>query len=110
MTVWFLSVNLIFRRRAARSAQPVACAACPVPVYVTDTVPSPCLVGLFRQRIYVTPACLEDPARLRHVLAHELTHRRHGDPWWSLVRGICLCLYWFDPLVWWAAGTVPAGL
>ena len=74
MTVWFLSVNLIFRRRAARSAQPVACAACPVPVYVTDTVPSPCLVGLFRQRIYVTPACLEDPARLRHVLAHELTH------------------------------------
>ena len=103
MTVWFLSVNLIFRRRAARSAQPVACAACPVPVYVTDTVPSPCLVGLFRQRIYVTPACLEDPARLRHVLAHELTHRRHGDPWWSLVRGICLCLYWFDPLVWWAA-------
>lgn len=61
MTVWFLSVNLIFRRRAARSAQPVACAACPVPVYVTDTVPSPCLVGLFRQRIYVTPACLGGP-------------------------------------------------
>ena len=27
-----------------------------------------------RQRIYITPACLEDPARLRHVLAHELTH------------------------------------
>lgn len=103
MTIWFLSVNLTFRRRAARSAQAVACDTCPVPVYVTDAVPSPCLVGLFHQKIYVTPACLEDPVRLRHVLAHELTHRRHGDPWWSLVRGICLCLYWFDPLVWWAA-------
>ena len=55
MTIWFLSVNLAFRRRAVRSAQPVVCAACPVPLYVTDAVPSPCLVGLFRQRIYIRP-------------------------------------------------------
>jgi len=40
---------------------------------------------------------------LSHVLAHEMTHRRHLDHIWSLVRCICLCVYWFNPLVWVAA-------
>ena len=102
MAGWFLAVNLRFRHRAAAGAELLA-ADYPIPVYVSPSVPSPCLVGLLRQRIYVTPAAASHPVRLRHVLAHELTHRRHGDTWWSLVRAVCLCLYWFDPLVWWAA-------
>ena len=44
-----------------------------------------------------------DPGRLEHILVHEETHRRHGDQLWGLVRGVCLALYWYDPLVWWAA-------
>ena len=103
MAAWFLTVNLSFSARVRKGARRLETTESPVPVYISASVPSPCLLGLIRQRIYVTPACLEDPARLRHVLAHELTHRRHGDPWWSLVRAVCLCLYWFDPLVWWAA-------
>ena len=101
MAVWFLLVNLRLRRRL-RTALPVE-ADCPLPVYVSDALPSPCLCGTFRPRIYVTPAALADPDRLRHVLAHELTHYRHRDHWWALVRCACLSLYWFDPLVWWAA-------
>lgn len=103
MAAWFLTVNLSFSARARKGARRLETAESPVPVYVSASVPSPCLLGLVRQRIYVTPACTEDPIRLRHVLSHELTHRRQGDPWWSLVRAVCLCLYWFDPLVWWAA-------
>lgn len=103
MAAWFLAVNLSVSARARKGARRMETAESPVPVYVSDTVPSPCLLGLVRQRIYVTPACVVDPAGLRHVLAHELTHRRQGDPWWSMVRAVCLCLYWFDPLVWWAA-------
>lgn len=103
MAVWFLTVNLSFFSRARKGARFLEMQGCPVPVYVSAAVPSPCLLGLVRQRIYVTPACTEDPDGLRHVLAHELTHRRQGDPWWSLIRAACLCLYWFDPLVWWAA-------
>lgn len=103
MAVWFLTVNLSFSARARKGARRLEEAESPVPVYVSAAVPSPCLLGLVRQRVYVTPACLESPVRLRHVLSHELTHRRQGDPWWSLVRAVCLCLYWFDPLVWWAA-------
>ncbi|WP_295583989.1 M56 family metallopeptidase [uncultured Oscillibacter sp.] len=103
MAAWFLAVNLSVSARARKGARRMETTESPVPVYVSETVPSPCLLGLVRQRIYVTPACTVDPAGLRHVLAHELTHRRQGDPWWSLVRAACLCFYWFDPLVWWAA-------
>lgn len=102
MAVWFLAVNVRFRYRAKIGAKPLE-ADCPLPVFLSAAVPSPCLVGLLRPRIYLTPACLENPDSLRHVLAHEEVHWRHKDPWWALVRGICLCLYWFDPLVWWAA-------
>ena len=102
MAAWFLAVNLRFRRRARAGAEPLE-EDCPLPVWVSPNVPSPCLVGLVRPRIYLTPACLERPDSLRHVLAHEEVHWRHRDPWWALVRGLCLCLYWFDPLVWWAA-------
>ena len=102
MAVWFLLVNLQLRRKLRR-ALPVEAADCPLPVFVTPELPSPCLCGAFRPKIYVTPAALTDPDRLRHVLAHELTHYRHRDHWWALARCACLCLYWFDPLVWWAA-------
>lgn len=98
---WFLLVNLRLRRRL-KGAAPVE-ADCPLPVYVSDALPSPCLCGAVRPAVYVTPAVLERPDRLDHVLAHELTHYRHKDHWWALVRCACLCLYWFDPLVWWAA-------
>ncbi len=101
MALWFAAVNWKLRRRL-RGAQRIE-ADCPLPVYVTDALPSPCLCGALRPRIYVTPATLDGPDRLRHVLAHELTHYRHRDPWWALVRCACLCLYWFNPLVWWAA-------
>lgn len=102
MAAWFLLVNLRLRRKLRR-ALPVEAADCPLPVYVTPELPSPCLCGVFRPAVYVTPAALADPDRLRHVLAHELTHYRHKDHWWALVRCACLCVYWFDPLVWWAA-------
>lgn len=101
-TLWFLSVNVRFRRRTKAGAKRVEVDS-PLPVYVSEQVSSPCLVGLIRPRVYVTPACLADSRTLRHVLAHEETHWHHRDPWWALVRCLCLCIYWFDPLVWWAA-------
>ena len=98
--VWFVWVNRSFRKRLREGARPLEVPDCPLKVYVVEDIPSPCLAGLLRPAIYVTPACAEDEARLRHVLAHELTHWRHKDPLWSLVRCVCLTVYWFHPLVW----------
>ena len=102
MAGWFLLVNANLRRKL-RGAKRLNGVNCPLPVYVSDALPSPCQCGVFRPTIYVTPAALDDPNRLRHVLAHEFTHCRHRDHWWAVLRCLCLCLYWFDPLVWWAA-------
>jgi hypothetical protein len=71
-------------------------------VYVTAETETPCLFGLLRPAVYLTPQAAEDPA-LAHILAHEYTHYRHGDQIWSLLRCLALALHWFDPLVWWAA-------
>lgn len=100
---WFLLSNLVFRRRLVRAARPLAGPECPLPVYVSAGAPSPCLSGLVRPGIYLTPDCPTDGPGLRHILAHELTHRRQGDQLWALVRCLCLALYWFHPLVWLAA-------
>lgn len=87
------------RRRIPPSELPTACGA---RVYLAEGLASPCLVGLLRPAIYLNEAAL-DPGRLEHILVHEETHRRHGDQLWGLARGVCLALYWYDPLVWWAA-------
>lgn len=76
---------------------------CPLPVYVVRALQTPCMFGLFRPAIYITPEVFEDKERLRHVLAHETAHFRHGDHVWAALRGVCLAVYWFDPLVWLAA-------
>lgn len=75
---------------------------CPVPVYEVEGLSSPCLVGPLFPALYLPPEIADSPA-LPHVLAHELTHLRHGDHLWGFLRCLCLVLHWYDPLVWLAA-------
>ena len=103
MAAWFLFTNLRFARKLRRNRIPYPVEGCKYPVYLVQGLPSPCLFGLFRPAVYLTPASVESPETLRHVLTHETTHARHGDPIWSLLRCVCLAVYWFDPLVWAAA-------
>lgn len=104
MALWFVLSNLRFARFLHRGRIPLARPDCPLPVYlVEEGLPSPCLAGLLRPAVYLTPAVAGDARRERHVLAHELTHARHLDPLWSFLRCLCLTVYWFNPLVWIAA-------
>ena len=103
MALWFLAANLRFARKLRRTRVPLDGAESRYPVYLCDDILSPCLFGLFRPAIYVTSEAARDADRLRYVIAHEETHARHLDPLWSLLRGVCLIVWWFDPLVWLAA-------
>ena len=103
MGLWLLWVNLRFARTLRRSRCSLEAADCPLPVYVTGAVQTPCLFGLLRPGIYVTEEVAADETVLRHSLAHELTHFRHGDPIWAALRGLCLVLHWYNPLVWLAS-------
>ena len=76
---------------------------CPLPVYVSETLQSPCLSGVIRPRILLTPAAARSDKVLEMVLLHELTHFRRGDHVWTMLRALTLCLWWWNPLVWLAA-------
>lgn len=100
---WFLFTNLRFARALRKARTPYRAEGCRYPVYLVSALPSPCLFGVLRPAVYLNEKALQSPDALRFVLAHEQTHARHLDPLWSLLRGLCLTVYWFDPLVWLAA-------
>ena len=104
MALWLAASNLGFWVKLRRRRIPLELPECRYPVYlVEEGLTSPCLFGLLRPTVYLTPAAMETNEGLRHVLTHEETHGRQKDPLWSLLRSVCLTVYWFDPLVWWAA-------
>lgn len=92
--------NRRFSRQLRQSRRLLEDTGNPLPVYVVEGLPSPCLFGLFRPAIYLTPETAQDQTALRHILAHEETHFRHGDHIWSLLRCLALALHWWNPLVW----------
>ena len=100
---WFLFTNLRFARALRKARTPYRVEGCRYPVYLVSALPSPCLFGVLRPAVYLNERALQSPDALRFVLAHEQTHAQHLDPLWSLLRGVCLTVYWFDPLVWLAA-------
>jgi beta-lactamase regulating signal transducer with metallopeptidase domain len=73
-------------------------------VRISGEVAIPVVCGLRRPVIVLPEAAREWPAeRLRVVLAHETMHMRRKDLLWQAVSQCACILYWFHPLVWWAA-------
>jgi len=65
----------------------------------------PALVGLWQPRIVVSPDFEQrfSPAEQELILRHEHSHRRHGDPWANATLAALRCVFWFHPLLPWAA-------
>jgi beta-lactamase regulating signal transducer with metallopeptidase domain len=97
------AVNLKFGLKLKRSRRPLESAGCRLPVYITEAIDTPCLFGLFRPAIYITPETAENRKTLSHIIAHESAHFSHGDHIFALLRCVCLVLHWYNPLVWIAA-------
>ncbi len=92
--------NLRFYGRLRKRRERLEGVDAPIPVYTAAGLPSPCLFGVFRPAVYLTPEAAENPDTLRHTLAHELTHCAHFDHLWSALRCLALALHWYNPLVW----------
>ena len=99
----FLAVNLRFGKKLRCSRERVEETDACLPVYESGETDTPCLFGVAKPSIYVTPDTRTEAETLRYALAHEQTHYRHGDNLWAVLRGVCLALHWYNPLVWWAA-------
>lgn len=102
-SLWFAFVNIGFRSRLRRSRRRLDTAQSRLPVFISGAIDSPCLAGVIRPAIYVTPEAAAEPETLNHVLTHELAHFSRGDHILSLLRCVCLALHWYNPLVWAAA-------
>ena len=67
-------------------------------VYLSDGVPSPFILGVFRPKIYL-PSSLPDETKAA-ALGHEQAHIKRGDHIFKLVSFVLLGVYWFQPLMW----------
>lgn len=112
LTVWkvgalavgaaLLAINCLFAVRLGRRRKPAG-RYHGLAVYTAEGLTSPCLFGLLRPSIYIAPALAGDETAKAHILAHEYTHFCQGDHLWSVLRGVCAALHWYNPMVWWAA-------
>lgn len=100
MFVFFVGYNIMFVRYLHKNRIPYEGCKARLKVYLVEHLPSPCLYG---KSIYITPDVTTDEKKLQHVIAHEQGHFRQGDMLWSVVRCLCLIIYWWNPLVWIAA-------
>ena len=91
-TLLWGAADYLFLKRKVRASLPSS------GYWVCDDIPAPCVLGLFRPRIYLPSGLPEDQIPL--ILAHERSHLRRGDPWWKLLGFTVVCVYWFHPLVW----------
>ena len=98
--------------RAAEWAQPAADALCgrlnlgrEVRVLESQSAGVPMMWGLLRPVVLLPKAAREwSVERLEAVLLHELIHVRRRDLVSQAIAQAACCVYWFHPLVWWAAG------
>ena len=58
-----------------------------------------------RPRVFLPAALFErlDGAAQEAILAHELAHVRRKDHWVRLLEVVITTLFWWHPVVWWAA-------
>ncbi len=99
---FFAASNIRLGRKLRRIRKHIEVSQCPLPVYIAEGLPSPCLYGIRKPAVYVTPESLSGEKRTEYVVAHELTHYCQKDHIWSFIRILCLCIHWFNPLVWMA--------
>lgn len=69
-------------------------------ICVTESRRAPLTFGIFRPTVLLPDDLRAGQAQFQLVLAHELAHVRRRDCLRKLLLIACLCLYWWNPLVW----------
>jgi bla regulator protein BlaR1 len=103
--VFLLAIWLVNRQQAF--IRSLGCQAAGADGFLrSDYIAAPMLIGVWRPRV-VVPADFEAryPEEDRVLmLAHERAHRERGDTVVNSIATASLCLFWFNPLMYWAVG------
>ena len=67
---------------------------------MTESRRAPLTFGVFRPTVLLPDDLPAGQPQFQLVLAHELAHIRRKDCLRKLLLIVCLCLYWWNPLVW----------
>ncbi len=74
-----------------------------IKVVVSPDSFGPAVIGFIRPTIILPQSiCERRPNELTPILMHEVLHVRRLDLWVGLLQTLCLIVYWFHPIVWWA--------
>lgn len=70
-------------------------------IYMSEQFAVPVLFGIVRPRI-ILPLCAKDmpEAELKHVIMHEMVHKKRGDMWLKALWTLVLYVNWFNPMLW----------
>lgn len=74
-----------------------------VPVYLSNSLSSPCIIGIFNPMIVLTKSVIHDTEATKFALMHEMVHYKQKDNFFRLLGNILCALYWFNPLIWLSA-------
>ena len=71
----------------------------PLPLWIVNKSMSPGIAFFGEPVLLVSLSLCGDESRLRFALLHELTHKKRGDHYMTLLLNILRAVYWFDPVV-----------
>lgn len=99
---WFAIVNMRFHHMLMRSRKQIAGSEKPM-IYQVKGLSSTCLFGVIHPAIYMKEETSLQDEQLLMILQHEICHYQHKDHIWSVMRSLCIAVWWWNPLVWAAA-------
>lgn len=99
---WFAIVNMRFHHMLMRSRKQIDSSR-KLLVYQVSGLSSPCLFGIIHPAIYLKEKTSLQDEQLLMILQHEICHYQHKDHIWSVMRSLCIIIWWWNPLVWAAA-------
>ena len=99
---WYAIVNMRFHHMLMRSRKQIDSSR-KLLVYQVSGLSSPCLFGIIHPAIYLKEETSLQDEQLLMILQHEICHYQHKDHIWSVMRSLCIAVWWWNPLVWAAA-------
>lgn len=99
---WFAIVNMRFYHMLMRSRKQIDSSR-KLLVYQVSGLSSPCLFGIIHPAIYLKEETKLKDDQILMILQHEICHYQHKDHIWSVMRSLCVAVWWWNPLVWAAA-------
>lgn len=70
-------------------------------VMISDKITTPVTFGAFNPKIVLpTNIKFQNIRQSQYVITHEMIHIKRFDSLWKIGSILCLCIHWFNPLVW----------